>query len=144
MTSKRSATTKTLLPRSPRTALVATDVPGVFRNKKTGLLVDADGIAVDFKGVKRADDHRFKEVLGRDPITPLDVMTGVAMDPRNPMHVRMDAAKHATPYLSPKLVAVQGVAGAPPINMSYENKSDTELKAIRAALENVANLMGGR
>lgn len=132
-----------VVPRAPRSSLKPTDVPGVFRNK-AGVLVDADGIAVGFRDVKKADDTRFKEVLGRDPLTPLDVITGTAMDPRNPMHVRLDAAKAATPYLSPKLVAIQGVAGAPPIRHDMTNKSDSELVAMRAKMEELLGMMGTR
>lgn len=134
------ATKRTTIPRAPRSTLKATDVPGVYRNR-VGALVDSDGVLMAFKNIKKADDDRFTEVLGNAPTTPLDVMTGVAMDPRNPMHVRLDAAKHATPYIKPKLVAVQGVAGAAPINVGFDKLDDAALTDVRRRLEELAVLI---
>lgn len=134
-------------PQQPSTrrgaTLLATDIPGVWKNR-SGVLVDADGVAIGFKDLKRQDDKRFEEVLGRPATQPLDIIEGVAMDPRQPLHARLDAAKHAAPYRHPKLIAMQGVTGAPPINVNWEGKTDAELADIRRRLEELALLAGSK
>ncbi len=122
-------------PRSPRATLRATDVPGVFRNR-AGVLVDLDGLAVVYKDLKKADDDDYKQVLGRPAETALDVMKATYRDPRNPRHVRFEAAKHAAPYESPKLMSHQGAPGAPPIaTLDMTNWSLERILAYEAGLQ---------
>jgi hypothetical protein len=77
--------------------------------------VDASGVAASFKDVKKADDDDFTQVLGRRPEKALDILQAGYKDPRLPAYVRRDMAKAAVGFETPKLNAIQGVAGAPPI-----------------------------
>lgn len=131
--------TKSAAPKMPRSTLRATDTPGIFRNR-AGVLVDADGVALSFKEVRKADDDDFTQVLGRPARTPLDVIEGVALDPRAPKHVRLDAATKAAPYRHAKLVAVGGSSLMPPIGVTdmsgwSQEKLDAYEKALRAAAD---------
>ena len=120
-----------------RSKLTRTDVPGLYRNR-AGIVVDEDGVALDFKNIKAKDDDRAIEVIGKRAETPADVLKIAAMDPRLPMHVRLDAANKAAPYFSAKRVAVQGGGdGAPPINVqaAVEAMPSKELDAFVKALE---------
>lgn len=110
------ATKKTTVATRPKHSLKATDVPGVYKTRD-GAHVDANGVDMDFKSIKKRDDDRHREVLGSTVTQPADLLKAVALDPRNAMHVRIDAATKAAPYFTPKLVAMQGVTGAPPIGV---------------------------
>lgn len=127
-------TPKTVAPRAPRSTLKATDVPGVYKNR-AGLAVDENGVALNFKAIKQRDDARFAEVLGKAADSPLDILEGVARDPRYAMHVRLDAANKAAPYRHAKRVALQGVDGAPPINMGLEGMSKAKLDEYEQLLQ---------
>lgn len=116
---------RVVLPRAPRSSLKATDVPGVFKNRQ-GLSVDENGVMLDFKGIKKRDDARFTEVLGKTADNPLDFMKGVMLDPRRSATDRYQAAKDALPYTTPKLHAIQGVAGAAPIGIEVVEKMSKE------------------
>lgn len=133
---------KSAAPRIPKRTLRPSDIEGLYRNR-AGVLVDADGVAVGFRDVKRADDARFSEVLGRTPTAPLDIIEGVAMDPRIPMHVRLDAAVKAAPYRHPKLVAVSGVAGAAPINLALDSLSTSQLTKYEELLKQALEVVTG-
>lgn len=106
-------------PKTPRrTGLTATDIPGVFRNK-AGTLVNEANVALSFKALRAKDAERFREALGgADVAQPADLLKAVALDPRMPLGVRMDAAHKAAPYYTAKRVAIQGVEGAPPIGIA--------------------------
>jgi hypothetical protein len=140
MPTSRQPKKKSAAPRTPRRTLSRTDTPNVYRNR-AGVLVDADGIALGFRDVKREDDARFSEVLGRTPTQPLDIIEGVAMDPRLPMMVRLDAAVKAAPYRHPKLVAVSGVAGGAPINVSLEGLNAHQLSEYESLLKRALNVV---
>jgi len=133
---------RSALPRAPRSSLKATDVPGVYKNR-AGLTVDENGVALSFKSIKQKDDARFTEVLGKSADTPLDILEGVARDPRYPMHVRMDAANKAAPYRHAKRVAIQGVDGAPPINMGLEGLPKAKLDEYEALLKQALAVASG-
>lgn len=127
----------------PRSALKATDVPGVFRTKD-GSFVDENGVDMEFKSIKKRDDARFAEVTGSAPTQPADLLKAVALDPRNPLHMRMDAATKAAPYFTPKLVAVQGVQGAAPIGIqALGGMTQEQLNQYEALLRQAAALAGG-
>lgn len=138
MASKPS--TRSAAPRAPRGSLKATDVPGVYKNR-AGLTVDENGVALSFKDIKKRDDARFTEVLGKTAETPLDIIEGVARDPRYNMMTRLDAAVKAAPYRHAKLVAVQGVAGAPPIGIqAVENMDKATLSKYEELLKQALDL----
>lgn len=140
MATKNPKTVKAAPPLSKpvtRNKLTRTDVPGLYRNR-TGQIVDEHGVVLDFKNIKSKDDDRAIEVIGKRAETPADVLKIAAMDPRLPMHVRLDAANKAAPYFSAKRVAVQGGGeGAPPINLqaAVEAMPSKELNAFVKALE---------
>lgn len=137
------ATAKTTTPRIPRNKLKATDLEGVFTSPD-GRKVDAYGVDMDFKALKKRDTARFIEVLGKDVETPADLLKAVALDPRNNMTVRMDAAHKAAPYFSPKLVAMQGVVGGPAIVMAnLSDMTPAQLNAYEAALQAAAIAASG-
>ena len=93
---------------TPRAGLVRTDVDGVYVNEM-GTKVDHRGIALSIQKLKAKYNEQAVDVLGVPLRTPLDLLRMVAMDPRVPMHVRIEAAKAATPYISRKMpTAVDG------------------------------------
>lgn len=135
---------KTTRNRAPtRLQLKPTDIPGVYRNK-VGTLTGEDGVALSFKTLRAKDDERFAEALkGGEVAEPADLLKAVALDPRMPLHVRLDAANKAAPFFTPKRVAVQGVAGAPPIGVESISKlSQKDLDKLEAAYLAAANIMG--
>lgn len=124
-------------------APVPTSVPGVFRNRH-GALVDADGVAVGLAAL-RAQEAAERDALGlKEPATPAEFLKTVALDPRHPLPVRVDAAKAAAPYTDRKQPqAVDGGVGADgkplPIGLALDtqglsNLSDEELATLRALL----------
>lgn len=107
--------TRNITPRKVK--LTPTDIPGVFRNK-VGTLVDENNVALSFKALRTKDQERFSEALGGGEVTqPAELLKAVALDPRLPLHTRLDAANKAAPYFTPKKVAIQGVEGAAPIGI---------------------------
>lgn len=117
------------------TALRATDIPGVFINK-AGTHVDEHGVALSFKSLRQKDNDRFQEALEGSALgQPADLLRAIALDPRMPLHVRMDAATKAAPYFSPKLMGVQGVAGQPPVGLGLDKLPQRELDALEKALQ---------
>ena len=137
------ATRKTATPRIPRSKLKSTDLEGVFVTLD-GRRVDEHGVDLDFKALKKRDTERFTEVLGKDIESPADLLKAVALDPRNSMERRIDAAHKAAPYFNPKLVAVQGVAGGPAITMAnLSDMSPEQLNAYEAALKSAALAAAG-
>lgn len=107
--------TRNITPRKVK--LTPTDIPGVFRNK-VGTLVDENNVALSFKALRTKDQDRFREALGGGEVTqPAELLKAVALDPRLPLHTRLDAANKAAPYFTPKKVAIQGVEGAAPIGI---------------------------
>ena len=137
------ATKAPTTPRIPRSKLKSTDLEGVFTTTD-GRKVDVHGVDLDFKALKKRDAARFTEVLGKDVETPADLLKAVALDPRNSMVVRMDAAHKAAPYFNPKLVAVQGVAGGPAITMAnLSEMSKEQLAAYEQALRAAALAASG-
>lgn len=129
-----TSTRKAATPRAPRSTLKPTDTPGVFRNR-AGVLVDETGVALGFRDIKKADDARAKDVIGKTAELPLDFVESVMRDPRLPRHERMDAAKVAIQYRHPKLNAIQGVAGAPPVAVGFDKASNEELAKLRELAE---------
>jgi hypothetical protein len=125
-----------------RVVLKSTDIPGVFRNK-AGTLTDECGIALSFKALRTKDNERFSEALdGGAVLQPADLLKAIALDPRQPLHVRLDAANKAAGYFTPKRVAVQGVEGAPPIGIADVSKlNQKDLDKLEAALELASALM---
>lgn len=137
------ATKAPTTPRIPRSKLKSTDLEGVFTTTD-GRKVDVHGVDLDFKALKKRDAARFTEVLGKDVETPADLLKAVALDPRNSMVVRMDAAHKAAPYFNPKLVAVQGVAGGPAITMAnLSDMTKEQLTAYEQALRAAALAASG-
>jgi hypothetical protein len=130
-------------PRTPRrSALKLTDVPNVYRNK-AGALTDEYGVLLSFKALRAHDKAWVAEVLDGGIITePADLLKAVSLDPRYPMSTRLDAATKAAPYFTPKRVAVQGVAGAPPIGIAEVSKLSTkDLDKLESALATAMALM---
>jgi hypothetical protein len=127
---------------SRRLALKPTDIPGVFRNK-AGVLTDEAGVSLTFKTLRKLDNDRFADALSGGAVSePADLLKAIALDPRMPLHVRMDAANKSAGFFTPKRVAVQGVAGAPPIGVEQVNKlPQKDLDKLEAALTLAASLM---
>ena len=130
-------------PRIPRSKLTSTDLEGVFKTRD-GRNVDAHGVDLDFKALKKRDDARFTEVLGAPLGSPADLLKAVALDPRNSLERRIDAAHKAAPYFNPKLVAVQGVMGGAPImTQSLSDMTKEQLEAYYSALQTAAAVAAG-
>ena len=140
MATKKAASTT---PRIPRSKLKTTDLEGVYHTTD-GRRVDEYGVDIDFKALKKRDAARFTEVIGKDVESPADLLKAVALDPRNSLERRIDAAHKAAPYFSPKLVAVQGVAGGPAIAVAnLSDMSKEQLDAYEAALRAAALAASG-
>ena len=117
-----------------RAAFTPTDIPGVFRNK-AGVLVDEDGVAISFKTLRHKDNIRFQEAQeGSVLAQPADLLRAIALDPRMPLHVRIDAANKAAPYFTAKRMAVQGVPNEPPVSLNLGSMAQNELDALEKAL----------
>jgi hypothetical protein len=78
-----------------------TTTPGVYMNT-AGVLVDANGVMLDFKTVQERDQERFERVIGEKVDTPAKLLKAVSLDPTMPLAVRIDAAKSAAPYTDRK------------------------------------------
>ena len=131
----------TATPRIPRSKLRSTDLDGVFTTPD-GRRVDEHGVDLDFKTLKRKDEQRFTEALGAPVQNPADLLKAVALDPRHPLATRIDAANKAAPYFTPKLVAVQGVAGAAPIGIQdVSSLPQKELDRLEALYAQAAELL---
>lgn len=136
-------TTKVKITRPTRPGLSKTDVPGVWRTAD-GIQCDEYGVALDFKSIKRKDDERFAEVTGAAPTNPAELLRAIALDPRNSLAIRMDAATKAAPYFNPKLVAMQGVAGGAPIAVAnLGTLTKEQLTAYEALLTQAAAVIAG-
>lgn len=133
--------TRNITPRKVK--LTPTDIPGVFRNK-VGTLVDEHNVALSFKALRTKDQERFSEALGGGEVTqPADLLKAVALDPRLPLHTRMDAANKAAPYFTPKKVAIQGVEGAAPIGIQDVSAlPQKDLDRLEALYTQAAKLLG--
>lgn len=81
--------------------LTPTDKDGVFRNR-AGILVDESGILLAFGAMKNAEAELDEQILGGPVDTPAKLLKRVALDPRQPMFLRLDAAKAAAPYFDRK------------------------------------------
>ena len=150
----KKASTKKALPKGETSAaleptydevpkgLTATDTVGVFRNR-AGVLVTQHGVAVSFSTMRNKDDQRVREALdGRTADTPADFLDSVWKDPRLSAAVRLDAAKASAPYRNQKLLALSGVTGGAPIDISFKNDSDAELERKQAILEAALRQLG--
>lgn len=122
-----------------RPGLRATDIPGVYRNRN-GDLVDQSGVVLSFKELKLADDTRFAEVLDGEKVqTPAQLLKAVALDPRQPLGARIDAANKAAPYFDRKMpIGLEGSTPGAPIKMlsvgALKNLSSEELTSLAALL----------
>jgi hypothetical protein len=133
--------TRNITPRKVK--LTPTDIPGVFRNK-VGTLVDENNVALSFKALRTKDQERFSEALGGGEVTqPAELLKAVALDPRLPLHTRLDAANKAAPYFTPKKVAIQGVEGAAPIGIQdVAALPQKDLDRLEALYAQAAKLLG--
>jgi hypothetical protein len=121
--------------------LKSTDIPNVYQNR-AGVLVDEDGVAMSFSQLKKHDTARFAEVLEGQPVSqPADLLKAVSLDPRMPLHVRLDAANKAAPYFTAKRVAVQGVSGEPPLSINVNSLPQQDLDKLEQLLTQAMQLM---
>jgi hypothetical protein len=88
-------------PKWVRLGLHPTDVPGVFTNR-VGIRVDENGVSMSFNALQHAARSRDEEVIGEAADTPAKMLKVAALDPRNPLDMRIDAAKAAAPYFDKK------------------------------------------
>ena len=94
-------------PKQPAVQLVPQDIPGVFKNR-AGVLVNDKGVALSLADLQKRDEEHIKSILEDGPTayrTPAEFLRSVAFDPRQPLHVRVNAANKAAPFFSPKLNA---------------------------------------
>ena len=114
--------------------LTSTETPGVFRNSK-GILCNDAGIAIDLLQLRTMDRARFGAIIDGEIDTPAKFLKAVALDPLQPLMVRIDAAKSAAPYFDRKTpVSVDGglgTDGSPtPVNLAVlASMSKAELES---------------
>jgi hypothetical protein len=117
--------------------LRCSDTPGVFLNS-FNVPCDERGVALSFQQVRDADRKALGDVSDSVVDTPAKFLAAVALDPRNPMWMRIDAAKAAAPYTDRKMPTSidggLGPEGAPQPLLKLEGHSLEELKLIQAAL----------
>lgn len=87
---------------STRVTLVATDIPGVYRNR-SGVLCNEKGVKLSFADLKAADTERWIESAGAAPNSPAELLKAIALDPRFHLDTRMHAAKQAAPYFDMRM-----------------------------------------
>lgn len=109
-----------------------TTTPGVYINS-AGIMVDQNGIALSFQKVKKADDARWGEILGKPLETPAELLKAVALDPSKPLAMRIDAAKSAAPYTDRKKpIGIDGGKDGAPILMSIKELRGLPMEALLA------------
>jgi hypothetical protein len=118
--------------------LTPTSVPGIYKNK-AGVLVDGDGVMVDYATVKNADQERFEKILGGPVDSPAKLLKAVALDPQLPLNTRISAATSAAPYFDRKKpVGIDGGEDGKPIQMEVihrlPNMAQAELDALEQLL----------
>ncbi len=109
-----------------------TTTPGVYLNS-AGIMVDKNGIALNFQKVKKADDDRWAEILGKPLETPAELLKAVSLDPTKPLAMRIDAAKSAAPYTDRKKpIGIDGGKDGEPILMSIKELRGLPMAALLA------------
>lgn len=112
-------------PKWVRLGLHPTDVPGVFTNR-VGIRVDENGVSMSFNALQHASRSRDEEVIGEAADTPAKMLKVAALDPRNPLDLRIDAAKAAAPYFDKK----QPIGIEASVNGTITIKPETVLSAL--------------
>lgn len=85
----------------PLPHLAATDRPGVYLNSN-GAFVDSNGVLLSLAALGDAEAALDEAILGKKVETPAELMKRIALDPRLPLTMRLDAAKGAAPYYDKK------------------------------------------
>lgn len=97
--------------------LRATSTPGVYLNG-ANIMVDGDGVMLDYADIKSKDQARFEKILGSPVDTPAKLLKAVALDPQLPLAVRVDSAKAAAPYFDRKKpIGIDGGEDGKAINL---------------------------
>lgn len=116
-------------------ALQKTTTPGVYVNR-AGIMVDKNGVALNFNQVKEKDDARWEQILGKPVETPAELLKAVSLDPTKTLAMRIDAAKSSAPYYTRKMpIGVDGGADGRPIMVSVRELrglSDEQLAQMQA------------
>lgn len=81
--------------------LTPTDKPGVFINS-AGAFVDQYNVLVSLAMLGNAEQLLDEQIIGKKVETPAELMKRIALDPRLPLTMRLDAAKGAAPYYDKK------------------------------------------
>ena len=71
--------------------------PGVYLNSE-GVQVDERGLLLSLRDVQEAEQDQAEAVIGESLESPAQLLKLVALDPRLPLGMRLDAAKAAAPY----------------------------------------------
>lgn len=88
-------------PPGQQPGLAATDKPGIYVNE-AGAYVDSNGVLASFAALGAAEAALDEQILGKKVETPAELMKRIALDPRLPLTMRLDAAKGAAPYYDKK------------------------------------------
>jgi hypothetical protein len=81
--------------------LTPTKDPEIFINA-AGSLVDRHGILLSLSRNARPENERAQELIGEPIDSPAKLLKFIALDPTQPMLLRLDAAKAAAPYFDKK------------------------------------------
>jgi hypothetical protein len=90
--------------KSPEAAfphLTPTKDPEIFVNA-AGSHVDRYGILLSLSRTAKSEDERAEEIIGERIDSPAKLLKFIALDPSQPMMLRLDAAKAAAPYFDKK------------------------------------------
>lgn len=98
-------------PFGSRPTLRHSDTPGVYLNA-LNVPVDENGVAMNFQSVAEHDEAQWRAALQGNTMSPKDFLRAVMANPRLPLGVRIDAAKHVIGYTDRKMpLALDGGAG---------------------------------
>lgn len=124
----------------PAPGLRCSDIPGVYLNQ-FNVPCDHRGLALGFQDVKRADRARLAEAGDAEVTSPAQFLRALALDPRQPLMIRVDAAKAAAPYFDRKqpssIDGGVGPDGAPLPLMDLSKLSDSDLEEVTSVLRRV-------
>lgn len=108
--------------------------------------MDEYGVLLSFKELQKRDAQRFAEVVEDPSIqSPAELLRAIALDPRHPLLMRMEAAVKAAPYFDKKKpLAIETAPAAPtPLNEeTLKNMSPDELLQLLALLKKAKVAVG--
>jgi len=100
-----------------RFGLRRTGIPGVYVNR-SGNRVNRNNVLLSMLQLKAAERDHAEEVIGEPVDTPAELLRLVALDPTQPLALRIECAKSAAPYYDRKMpIGIEGGAPERPVTV---------------------------